>query len=150
VVGASQKTPSIDEPIVSRLAPGSPIYDIGIGSLTPAAADLARARGLRLYRLDNRAGISSAIVRLLETDYMVNRLMGHVRVRDVDIVAGGLLAPPGSVIVDDIRNPALVFGIADGQGRFRRPPLSDEDRRRVDFVNSLTVDAYVKRGPATP
>lgn len=148
VVGASQKAASIDEASVSRLPAGAAIYDIGIGNLTPGAANLARSRGLRLYRIDNRAGISSAIVRLLETDYMVSKLMGHVRVRGVDIVAGGLLAPPGAVIVDDVRSPTLVLGVADGAGRFRPAPLSAEDQARVDFVASLTVDAHGRRGPA--
>jgi hypothetical protein len=147
VVGASQKTSSIDEGLVQRLAPAAAIYDIGIGNLTASAADRARNRQLRLYRFDNRAGISSVVVRLLETDYMVGKLMGHVRVRDVDIVAGGLLAPPGAVIVDDIGNPSLVLGVADGQGRFRRPPLSPDDRARVEFVSALTIDPFRKRSP---
>jgi len=150
VIGASQKSESIDEALVSRLAPDTAIYDIGIGNLTAGAADLARTRQLRLYRLDNRAGISSVIVRLLETDYMVSKLMGHVRVKDVDIVAGGLLAPPGAVIVDDIRNPTVILGVADGRGRFRPAPLSPEDRARIDFVSSLTVNASRKRGHTAP
>jgi len=150
VIGASQKAVSIDAALVERLPHGSAIHDIGIGNLAPDAADLARVRRFPLYRLDNRAGISSAIVRLLETDYMVTKLMGHVRVRDVDIVAGGLLAPPGAVIVDDIRSPTLVLGVADGQGRFRPAPLSREDQARLEFVMSLTVDAYTRRGPTAP
>jgi hypothetical protein len=145
VVGAAQKTTSIDEALVQRLPPETPIYDIGIGNLTAGAADLARTRRLRLYRLDNRAGISGVVLRLLETDYMVSKLMGHVRVRDVDIVAGGLLAPPGAVIVDDIRQPTVIFGVADGGGRFRDRPLSPEDQARIDFVSSLTVNASRKR-----
>jgi len=76
---------------------------------------------------------------------MVSKMMGHVRVRDVDIVAGGLLAPPGAVIVDDVRNPTVILGVADGLGRFRHAPLSVEDQARVDFVSSLTVDAYRRR-----
>jgi hypothetical protein len=136
VLGTSQKRESIDVAIVEQLPDGSAVYDIGLGNLSTDAADLARARGLRLYRLDNRAGVSSAIVRLLETDYMVGRLMGRLRLKDVDIVAGGLLAPAGAVIVDDIRNPTLVFGIADGKGRFKEP-LEPADDRRLDFVRSL-------------
>jgi len=150
VIGASQKSESIDEALIQRLAPDTAIYDIGIGNLSAGAADLARTRQLRLYRLDNRAGISSVIVRLLETDYMVSKLMGQVRVRGVDIVAGGLLAPPGAVIVDDIRQPTVILGVADGQGRFRRPPLSPEDQARIDFVSSLTVNASRKRGHTEP
>ena len=136
VLGVAQKRETIDAALVDRLPPTAAIYDIGLGNLTEDGAARARARGMRLYRLDNRAGISSAIVRLLETDFMITRLMGHVRLKNVDIVAGGLLAPPGAVIVDDIRNPSLIFGVADGHGRFRTH-LGPEDEQRVKFVRSL-------------
>ena len=136
VLGVAQKRETLNAAIVDRLPVGAAIYDIGLGNLSADAASRARARSLRLYRLDNRAGISSAIVRLLETDFMVNKLMGHLRLKEVDIVAGGLLAPPGAIIVDDIRNPTLIFGVADGNGRFRES-LSADDDRHVAFVRSL-------------
>lgn len=143
VLGASQKRVSIDEALVDRLPADAAIYDVGIGNLSQAAAERARSKGLRLYRLDNRAGISSAVVRLLETDFMIGKLMGRLRLKNVDIVAGGLLAPPGAVIVDDISNPTFIFGVADGKGRFKEP-LDPADRDRVDFVQSLL------RAPAAP
>jgi hypothetical protein len=139
ILGASQKRVSVEVPLVDAMRPGASIYDVGIGNISAAAADRARERQLRLYRLDNRAGISSAVVRLLETDHMVRRLMGMLRVRDVDIVAGGVLAPPGAVVVDDIQTPTIAFGISDGAGRFRPQPLSSEDQARLDFVKSLMV-----------
>jgi hypothetical protein len=136
VLGVSQKRETIGEDIVSAVAATAGLYDIGLGNLSPGATAVGRARGLRLYRLDNRAGISSAVIRLLETDYMVGRVMGQMRIKDVDVVAGGVLAPTGAVIVDDIRDPMLIFGVADGRGRFKESP-DDEDRRRIEFVRSL-------------
>jgi hypothetical protein len=141
VLGASQKRESIDASLVERLPSVASIYDLGIGNLTADAADRARSRGVSLYRLDNRAGISSGIVRMLETDNMVTQLMGRVRLRDVDVVAGGLLAPPGAVIVDDIRRPTMIFGVADGRGRFKREPLDAGDRERVAYVRGIIAHA---------
>jgi len=141
LLGASQKRESIDAPLIERLPGNASVFDLGIGNLTAAAADLARARGLALYRLDNRAGLSSVMVRLLETDHMVTKLMGRARLRNIDVFAGGLLAPAGAVIVDDIRSPTLVFGVADGQGRFRGDPLAPEDRERIQYVWSLIEHA---------
>lgn len=136
VLGLAQKRETIDAALVTRLPTDAAIYDVGLGNLSSTAADAARARGLKIYRLDNRAGISSAIIRLLETDFMVGKLMGQLRVKNVDIVAGGLLAPPGAIIVDDIRNPSLVFGVADGRGRFKEP-IDAADQRNIAFVQSL-------------
>ena len=146
VLGASQKRVSIDASLIRRLPGNASVYDLGIGNLTLEAADLARSRRLALYRLDNRAGISSAMVRLLETDNMVTTLMGRARLRDVDVVAGGLLAPAGAVIVDDIRRPTLIFGIADGTGRFKSEPLDAEDGERVRYIRSL-IEHALEAGP---
>src|SRR5919197_1259511 len=131
VLGASQKRRSIDAELIDRMPDRTAVYDLGIGNLTLEAAERARAREFALYRLDNRAGISSAIVRLLETDNMISTLMGRVRLRNIDVVAGGLLAPAGAVIVDDIRRPTMIFGVADGAGRFKREPLDPDDHDRV-------------------
>jgi hypothetical protein len=149
VLGASQKRESIDAALIRRLAGNASVYDVGIGNLTLDAAELARSRGLALYRLDNRAGISSAMVRLLETDNMVTTLMGRARLRNVDVVAGGLLAPAGAVIVDDIRRPTFIFGIADGRGRFKSEPLDPEDGERVRYIRSL-IEHALEAGPAGP
>ncbi len=148
VLGASQKRESIDVSLIRRLPDNTSVYDLGIGNLTLEAAELARSRGFALYRLDNRAGISSAMVRLLETDNMVTKLMGRVRLRNVDVVAGGLLAPAGAVIVDDIRRPTMIFGIADGKGRFRREPFDPADDERLQYVRSLIADALEASGAA--
>ena len=141
VLGASQKRESIDASLIRRVAGNASVFDLGIGNLTFDAAELARSRGFALYRLDNRAGISSAMVRLLETDHMVTKLMGRDRLRNVDVVAGGLLAPAGAVIVDDIRCPTVIFGIADGKGRFKSEPLDPEDREHEKYIRSLIEHA---------
>ncbi len=149
VLGAAQKRESIDAGLIARLPAGAAVYDLGIGNLSLEAADLARSRRFRMYRVDNRAGVSSAMVRLLETDYLVSRVMGRARLRDVEVAAGGLLAPPGAVIVDDIRHPTMIFGVADGQGRFKDLPLSAEDHERSTYVRSLiahALDASPSRG----
>jgi hypothetical protein len=141
VLGASQKRESIQVSLIQRLPGNASAYDLGIGNLTVEAAELARSRGFKLYRLDNRAGISSAMIRLLETDNMATTLMGRAKLRHVEVVAGGLLGPAGAVIVDDIRHPTMIFGIADGKGRFKSEPLDPEDRERVEYVRSLITHA---------
>lgn len=141
VLGASQKRCSIDAALVDRLPASASIYDLGLGNLSLDAASRARARGCTLYRLDNRAGISSAIIGLLETDHMIANLMGRATLRGIEVVAGGLLGMPGAVIVDDIRRPRVIFGVADGAGRFRPEPLTAEDRERVEYVRALIAEA---------
>jgi hypothetical protein len=35
----------------------------------------------------------------------------------------------------------MIFGIADGKGRFKSEPLDQEDRERVEYVRSLIAHA---------
>jgi hypothetical protein len=145
LLGASQKRESIHASLIRRLPARASAYDLGIGNLTLEAAELARSRGFKLYRIDNRAGISSAVIRLLETDNMATALMGRAKLRDIEVVAGGLLAPAGAVVVDDIRHPTMIFGIADGRGRFKSDLLDPEERERVEYVRSLIAHALDAR-----
>ena len=158
MLGTSQKRASIDEAIdrTSAVRCG-PLRRRHSGTCHWPRPNLARSRGMRLYRLDNRAGISSAIIRLLETDYMVGKLMGHLRLKDVDIVAGGLLAQTGAVIVDDIRNPAVdlrrcrwqrpIQGAARAGGRrtCRLRPFAHADVGRTRVMNDQEIDIVLRR-----
>ena len=136
LIGCAIKTPSIDDSLVARLPDNARIFDVGIGNFTPKAVARARERGLRIYRFDSRAGLSSMVLRLLETDDLVRRKMGRIEVKGVEIVAGGLLGAPGAIVVDSINDPAYLIGVADGCGNLKSE-LTTEDHENMAFVSEL-------------
>jgi 4-hydroxy-2-oxovalerate aldolase len=92
------------------------LLDASLGSYHADALELAQKRGLRMYRVDLRAGLAAEIEATLTTHDLVENVAGHSLIDGVSVVAGGLIGRQGDVIVDDITNPTRTIGVADGVG----------------------------------
>ncbi len=137
LIGASIKQVSVDDRIAQRLPRGINIYDMGIGNFSADFIVTARDREDQVYRLDNRAGISSMVLSLFETDYLITKMMGTVCIKDVELVSGGILGCKGAVIVDNVYKPTYVIGIADGKGRVNFTPETAKESEDLLFVKRL-------------
>jgi hypothetical protein len=116
LVGFKRKAPIITKPMVKQMRPKGLLVDAGIGTIRPDALAYAHAHGMKVYRLDMRAGLSGEILMALETRELLNSIAGETKVRGVLVVAGGLIGKVGTVVVDSILGPTRVIGVADGQG----------------------------------
>lgn len=116
LVGTALSKAVVGENLVERVASQGLVIDAGVGSLQAGAIERAIGLGLRLYRLDMRAGLSGQIALVLDTDDLVSRLMGVEKLAEQEIVAGGAIGRRGAIIVDAIHNPTRVIGVADGRG----------------------------------
>jgi hypothetical protein len=136
IVGVSVKKPSCDED-VSTVKDGINVYDLGIGNFTAAQIDVLSKKGCTVYRLDNRAGISSMVLQVLETEYLTKKMMGRTEIRGISIVAGGLMGKNGAIVVDDINHPSHVIGIANGFGFIKVGPENEQEKNNLEFVQEL-------------
>jgi hypothetical protein len=116
LVGGSLRRATVHAGLVEHIAQDGILLDAGVGSLTAAAVEEAICRGLSVYRLDMRAGLSGQIAVHLETLDWLRSVLGAGQMDGVSVVAGGAIGARGSVVVDDIRQPTRVIGIADGRG----------------------------------
>ena len=137
IIGAAIKEESISPELIQSCRGAINVFDIGIGNLSPEAIAVLENRKCKIFRLDNRAGISSTILGLFETDYLINRMMGMVKIRGVEMVSGGVMGHKGAIIVDSIKDPSYIVGIADGKGRVRLVPQSDAEETALKFVQKL-------------
>lgn len=137
LIGASIKQISVDDAIADRLPRNINIYDMGIGNFATGFIVAAWERQNQIYRLDNRAGISSMVLSLFETDYLISKMMGTVCIKEVELVSGGVLGRKGAVIVDNVYKPTHIIGIADGKGRVNFAPETDKERNDMSFVKRL-------------
>jgi hypothetical protein len=138
VIGGGVKTETFAVADCARLRDGVRLYDIGIGNFPEAVVAAARAKGCEMYRLDNRAGVSALVLGQLEAEYLVRHVMGKVQIKATEIVAGGILGRNGAIIVDNIKDPAHVIGVADGKGRVKYQPETEQERKDFAFVQRLT------------
>lgn len=94
------------------------VYDIGLQNFSREYISSQMAKGVEVYRFDNRAAVSSVVLNLMETDELIKHVMGRAEIADMHIVSGGLMGRKGDFVVDHITNPHSVLGIADGHGSF--------------------------------
>ncbi len=123
---------------ICKMLPNAGIaYDVGIGNFSLEAIQHLRNSNYKIYRHDNRAGISTLVTRLLETDYLINQVMGEATLGDVNVVAGGIMGRAGAVIVDNINSPSYIIGIADGIGLLKNKPLSEQEQNAQKFIKEM-------------
>ena len=137
IAGCQAMSQSVSLDLCKKLPDAGIAYDVGIGNFSAEAVRFLRDSNYRIYRHDNRAGISTLVTRLLETDYLINHVMGEVTLGNVNVAAGGIMGRDGTVIVDNINSPSYVVGVADGIGHLKNEPLSEQEKKALHFIQEM-------------
>lgn len=114
------------------------VVDAMIGSLPTDLKNYCNDNGILIYRPDMRISIHAEIDAAYGMRTLVSETQGIYMIdQDFSIAAGGVVAPRGTVIVDDISSPSKVFGIADGEG-FLLPlsEVSADHKTRLESVKN--------------
>ena len=124
---------------LSMIASGARVYDIGIGNFTANQINEFKIKNCQVYRIDNRAGISSIVLQVLEANFLKRKIMGRAQLKGISLVAGGVMGDNGAIIVDSINDPSHVIGIANGVGFVKAMPENITEEDNLRFVEDLTV-----------
>lgn len=124
---------------------GSLIFDLMSGSINSEIAQKLLTAGADVIRLDGRLALVGEVAGLLEAQQMAEVIMGRSSIDGVQVVAGGVWGQEGDIVINNITNPTLVIGVADGSGGIKqqlteRELASAEKVRssiRSSFLNSL-------------
>jgi len=116
------------------LPPDAIVFDAGIGSVSMDAIANGTERRIRIVRPDMRASLAAELASALGTSRIVNELSGIGEINGVPVVAGGRVAPYGTIVLDSITNPSKVIGVADGKGKviYGRKPEFQEKIEKVE------------------
>jgi hypothetical protein len=136
IIGAAIKSESMGIDKLHFVSENTKIYDVGIGNFSSEFIEGARNKKASIYRIDIRAGVSSIILNLLETESLIEHVMGSTTIKGIEIVAGGMMGTSGAIIVDDINKPSYIIGVADGKGYIKNQ-LTEEDELNIEFINRL-------------
>ncbi|GAA3324539.1 hypothetical protein GCM10020331_052820 [Ectobacillus funiculus] len=89
---------------------------------------------LNCFRLDVRLGFLYTLLPLLDdVRAFFNDVQGKAFVDNITIVSGGIIGASGDIIVDNIKHPRQVIGIANGLGG-----LKDTNDYTVSDQENLT------------
>lgn len=122
LIGMTQGIPVITSKIIENLSQGALIIDGGKGTLCASAFETIERLKVDVYRLDISGSFEGLIHNLFATENLIKKKMGRRMFNAEPIVSGGLLGRKGEIVVDNINNPKIVYGIANGSGDFIRNP----------------------------
>lgn len=127
LIGASQGVPLITESMIRNLNSNPIVIDAGKGTLDKKAILVSQKLGIKIFRVDISAAFEGLIRKLWATERIVEQRMGRRTLNEIKIVSGGILGHLEEIVVDNIRQPRIIYGMANGLGDFiRRPSLVQE------------------------
>ena len=92
------------------------ILDGGIRNLQNDVVETAYKRGILVIRLDIRTGFAATTELFFQTRDLLKNIWGKVDFENFQIIAGGLYGNYGDIVVDSIKHPTQIIGVADGKG----------------------------------
>ena len=96
------------------------IIDAGKGTIQDKAIELAQRRNIKIFRTDVTAALSGLIDKSLEMEKIMLKNFNIKKEKNYTLVSKGLLGSKNDIIVDDVNNPKVVYGVCNGKGDFFR------------------------------
>jgi hypothetical protein len=143
LIGVTNGVPVIDSSIIDTLSDDSLIIDIGKGSIEKKAIKKAISRSIEVYRLSVESALEGMVVSLISTHDVLSSRTGRGIYHKIPIVSGGLLAHKNEIVVDDYRNPKLIYGVGNGEGDFIRSP-EKEIKDKLKILENLIINERKK------
>jgi hypothetical protein len=130
-----------NEEIARLISRGGIAIDGGINNFSSGFLSESQQRGITCSRLDVRLGFMYALLSLNQDiarfsfDIKGERLAGDIR-----LVAGGIIGNRGDVILDRIKDPSQIIGIANGVGGvLNESDYSMDDIRKLKEVQNHII-----------
>lgn len=131
LVAISPRKPCVTAKMIRALSPAAIVFDGGIGSLSGESIAAASERKLTVARVDLRPALAAVALELIAMKGVVEDHMGRAEWDGAAVVAGGIIGREGEIIVDSIRFPTKIIGVADGKGGIMPPDFGAEEVRKV-------------------
>lgn len=116
LLGFSPNRPSVTKEMVKCMNPKGIIVDAGLGSVSEDAIAYAYRRNIKVIRVDMRPVIAGEITSSLGIKHLADTHIGKRKLKRKNIVSGGFIGKKGDIVVDSVKNPTKVIGIARGDG----------------------------------
>ena len=121
IIGATKQKSLIFSKHVKKLNSKVKIIDIGKGIIDKNALDLLLEKSIQVYRLDVTPGYDGHLENIYSTLKINDTKLKKLRkLKNFKLVKRGILSKENSIIVDDVNNPKIVYGISDGRGGFKK------------------------------
>ena len=94
------------------------LLDVGKGMFDQKTLDNLSKNDLTVFRLDVSPSLDMAVENSEIFKLLEKKKYNIVKIGKYNLVSSGLLGKKNDIIVDDAKNPKIIFGICDGKGDF--------------------------------
>ncbi|WP_155767548.1 hypothetical protein [Sporosarcina ureilytica] len=126
-----------------HIKPSGFAIDGGIGNFQGTFIAAALEKDVSVLRLDVRLGnpfLFAGITSLSDENEFFNTVIGSNQVGSMKLVAGGVIGEAGSIIVDRIKSPTQIIGIANGYGGLKdEKQFTEEDRKNLHYAKETFI-----------
>lgn len=123
----------------SFIKKGGLALDGGINNFSPEFIIKANESTITCYRLDVRAAFPHTVLYLIDyiRDFYTN-IQGEEKRNQIKLVAGGIIGNDGDIVVDRIKNPGQIVGVANGVGGLKaEKDLTGKNRQQINEILQL-------------
>jgi 4-hydroxy-2-oxovalerate aldolase len=116
VISWLDRKTSLTQLEIRHVRPKSWLLDASIGGISPDGLDLARQKQVFSVRVNIWPALAAALMAAHDSARICRDALGWDTIASIPVVAGGAIGSYGDVIVDHVRDPTRVIGVADGRG----------------------------------
>ena len=120
ILGCTDGYPAIEWKHIRSSKKDSLVIDVGKGSISKDAIKRAGVDKKPIYRTDISAALDAHLIMFLRNDEIIRTQLNGKSIRGLNFVSGGMYGRKGDIVVDNVNNPKVIFGIANGEGDFVR------------------------------
>lgn len=126
------------------LTQNSLIVDVGINNFSRYFIEHVLHKQINIIRLDTRIALAyQFLLNNQYTDHFFNDVYGKALIKDIRIVSGGYIGRVGDVIVDHLKNPQQIIGIADGYGGVKgERQLTEREQHTIKKIKQFIVSNH--------
>ena len=142
IVGLGPRKNIVDAKFKNSVSKDCILVDGGIGTISSDMVDFALNKAIRIIRVDMRGELEAEIRSKISSYELVNNVAGRKVICNVECVAGGVYGKENSVVLDSIKNPANVIGLADGKGKVKY--ILKEKEKQI--VKKIEQNVFLSKG----
>jgi hypothetical protein len=133
----------VEPSVAEHIKRGGFAIDGGIGNFQGQFIADALEKEISVLRLDVRLGnpfLLAGITALSSENEFFNSVIGSCKMGNMMVVAGGIIGEESSIIVDRIKNPSQIIGVANGYGGLKNEEqLTEHDRKNLQYARKTFV-----------
>jgi alanine dehydrogenase len=118
IIGSSDQASIISYNQVKDVGKKALVIDIGKGNFSQEAIQYLIQNKINIFRLDVTSSYFSYLDNLIYTEKMYDKKNYIFNKNTIKFVSQGIVGQKNDIIVDDVNNPKLIYGICDGKGNF--------------------------------